>query len=47
MTALFVNRTRLPAPLRPGLFYTKAMAAAGVFYVVLALAYIADLLGWL
>lgn len=45
--ALFVNRTRLPRALRPGLFVTLATAAAGLFYCGFAVLYLRDLMaGW-
>lgn len=44
VAALYVNRTRLPDALRPNLFYTLAMAAAGVFYSGFAVLYLLDYL---
>mgnify|MGYP003630769041 CR=1 FL=1 len=40
--ALYVNSTRLPKPLRPGIFYLAVMAAAGIFYLGFALLYLVD-----
>ena len=45
MTALYVNATRLPKALRPGLFYLAAMAAAGLFYLGFAVLYLLDFSG--
>lgn len=44
LTALYVNRTRLPAELRPGFFITFSMAAAGLFYLSFAGFYLWSLL---
>lgn len=44
LTALYVNRTRLPEQIRPNLFETGSMFAAGLFYLGFAGLYIRDLL---
>ncbi|MDH7943362.1 Nramp family divalent metal transporter [Pseudohongiella sp. SYSU M77423] len=44
VTALIVNRTRLPKQLRPNLFYTASMSAAGIFYAIFAVLYIVQLI---
>ena len=44
LSALYVNRTRLPPALRPGLAMTVSMAAAGLFYLGFAGVYLWDLL---
>lgn len=44
LAALFVNRTRLPRSVRPGLFITLATAAAGIFYCGFAVLYLLDLM---
>lgn len=44
LVALYVNRTCLPSELRPGLFITISMAAAGLFYLGFASVYLWDLL---
>ena len=46
LTALFVNRTRLPPALRPGLFYSLAMLVSGLFYLGFATLYVVQLAGW-
>jgi Mn2+/Fe2+ NRAMP family transporter len=45
VTALVVNRTRLPKQLRPNLFYTASMSVAGIFYAIFAVLYVAQLVG--
>jgi len=40
LTALYINRTRLPADVRPGWFVTLCMGAAGLFYLGFAVAYL-------
>lgn len=45
LAALFVNRTRLPKAVRPGLFVTLATASAGLFYCGFAMLYLLDLAG--
>lgn len=45
LIALWVNRRQLPIDLRPGLLATTAMAVAGLFYLLFAIAYFGDLLG--
>ncbi|WP_017444840.1 Nramp family divalent metal transporter [Gayadomonas joobiniege] len=40
LTALYVNRTRLPKALRPGLFITVCMTIAGIFYLAFACLYL-------
>lgn len=40
LTALFVNRTRLPEGARPGLFSSGIMLLAGLFYLGFALVYL-------
>ena len=47
LTALFVNRTRLPQTLRPGLFYSLAMLVSGLFYLGFAALYFVQLAGWI
>lgn len=44
LAALYVNRTRLPKTLRPGLFITLCMAASGLFYLGFAGVYLWDLI---
>jgi len=44
LSALYVNRTRLPRSLRPGTFITVCMTAAGLFYLGFAGVYLWDLL---
>ncbi len=44
LTALYINRTRLPAALRPGWFITITMGLAGLFYLGFAAVYLWDLL---
>lgn len=44
VAALYVNRTRLPEGLRPGLAITLSMAAAGLFYLGFAGVYLWDLM---
>ena len=44
LTALYVNRTRLPPQLRPGILTTSCMAAAGLFYTGFAGVYLWDLI---
>lgn len=46
LTALFVNRTRLPQALRPGLFYSMAMLASGLFYLGFATLYFLQQAGY-
>ena len=43
LTALFVNRSRLPAALRPGLFYSGVMLLSGLFYLGFAVLYLVQL----
>lgn len=43
LAALYVNRTRLQTELRPGLFITLSMGAAGLFYLGFAGVYLWDL----
>lgn len=43
LAALYVNRTRLSAELRPGLFITLCMTSAGLFYLGFAGVYLWDL----
>ena len=45
LSALYVNRTRLPLALRPGLSITLCMTAAGLFYLGFAGVYLWDLVG--
>lgn len=44
LTALYVNRTRLPEQIRPNFFETSCMFAAGLFYLGFAGIYVWDLL---
>ncbi|KKN99179.1 Nramp family divalent metal transporter [Pseudohongiella sp.] len=46
LAALFVNCTRLPQALRPGLFYAMAMLASGLFYLGFAALYFLQLAGY-
>jgi Mn2+/Fe2+ NRAMP family transporter len=41
---LYLNRTQLPAPLRPGVLSTAAAAAAGLFFAGFATYYVAQLI---
>ncbi|WP_242634329.1 Nramp family divalent metal transporter [Marinobacter salicampi] len=45
LTALFVNRTRLPEELRPGLLTTSLMGLSGLFYLGFAVVYLLSLTG--
>ncbi|MGQ4877287.1 Nramp family divalent metal transporter [Billgrantia sp. LNSP4103-1] len=47
LAALYVNRTRLPKALRPGLAATATMAIAGVFYLGFAVLYLLNMAGLL
>lgn len=42
LTALYVNRTRLPDEIKPKMFTTFSMAAAGIFYLGFASLYLWD-----
>lgn len=43
---LYLNRRQLPRALQPGLLMFTLTAAAGLFFLVFALVYFADLFGW-
>lgn len=45
LTALYVNRSRLPTSLRPGLAATVTMGLAGLFYLGFAILYLLNMLG--
>ncbi|GEN26454.1 hypothetical protein HVA01_01000 [Halovibrio variabilis] len=45
LTALYVNRSRLPTSLRPGLPATLTMGLAGLFYLGFAILYLLNMLG--
>lgn len=47
LTALYVNRSRLPASLRPGIAATVAMGLAGLFYFGFAILYLLNMFGML
>lgn len=45
LTALYVNRSRLPASVRPGIAATVTMGLAGLFYLGFAILYLLNMFG--